>query len=334
MGKQHLSSRDLEQISAYLDGELSTREKANFEKRLWRDPALRNALDEMGRVRLMLRSLPKVRAPRNFTLPPAYARQQTARRFYPAFGFASALVTALLVFFLLADWVGLDQPAISRSAITPPSATAAAIAPQEAFALEAALETATDLPTEAPPAALKLAGSPTPEPSSSPTFSQTPFDFDTETPIVPTATPDVVILAVTEAPAVTATGRETTLDAQPTISPTPAATATDAPTFTLLPTDTTTIQPTATKTPTPTATTAPSQTPAPSETPVPEIAMLPAATESAPTAQPLPTPAQATHEALPQIGEHLLWRVVESSLVLLALALAAAAWWDYRQRVR
>ncbi len=66
---------DLELLSAYLDGELSNRERISLEQRLNRDPDLRTALDELRNTIAMVHDLPRLKAPRNFTLDPAiYSR--------------------------------------------------------------------------------------------------------------------------------------------------------------------------------------------------------------------------------------------------------------------
>ena len=53
-----LSTRDLELLSAYIDGELSARGIARLLPRLDREPGLKQALDEMKAVVQQLGSLP------------------------------------------------------------------------------------------------------------------------------------------------------------------------------------------------------------------------------------------------------------------------------------
>jgi hypothetical protein len=72
----------------------------------------------------MLRSLPRLRAPRNFTLTPEVAgiRQRRRRlRLIPTFQFASALASLLLLLVLVGDFIGLGNlaPGSQRFA-TPP----------------------------------------------------------------------------------------------------------------------------------------------------------------------------------------------------------------------
>jgi hypothetical protein len=65
------SDRDLELLSAYLDGELSDREKEQLEQRLARESALRADLDDLRETVALLSGLPRLKAPRSFTLDPA-----------------------------------------------------------------------------------------------------------------------------------------------------------------------------------------------------------------------------------------------------------------------
>lgn len=65
------SKHDQELLSTYLDGELSDREREKLEHRLAHDSDLQAALDELSDTVALLRSLPRLKAPRNFTLDPA-----------------------------------------------------------------------------------------------------------------------------------------------------------------------------------------------------------------------------------------------------------------------
>ena len=62
----NLSDRDLEMLSAYLDGEISGKDRERLEARLLVDEDLRNTLEELQRTRQVMRSLPSMRAPRNY----------------------------------------------------------------------------------------------------------------------------------------------------------------------------------------------------------------------------------------------------------------------------
>jgi hypothetical protein len=104
--RERLSNRDYQQISAYLDEQLTQSERRRFEERLRAHPELQAALDELSRTRALLRQAPRRRAPRNFTLTPAMAEEYRPRprrasggsfNLFPALSFASALAALALV---------------------------------------------------------------------------------------------------------------------------------------------------------------------------------------------------------------------------------------------
>jgi len=91
------SFRDVERLSAYLDGELSQAERARLESRLARDVGLSAALDELRATRALLRRTPRRRAPRSFTLTPKMAGlRPPLPRAVPVLRLASVLATLLL----------------------------------------------------------------------------------------------------------------------------------------------------------------------------------------------------------------------------------------------
>lgn len=93
------SFRDVEKLSAYLDGQLKPSEKAGLESRLQSEPELASVLKELRQMRSLLRQLPQRRAPRNFTLTPKMVGlKPPLPRTYPAFRFATVLATLLLFF--------------------------------------------------------------------------------------------------------------------------------------------------------------------------------------------------------------------------------------------
>jgi hypothetical protein len=90
--------REIEQLSAYLDGQLEAKESARLESRLHLDPELASVLSDLRAARGILRKLPARKAPRNFTL----TRQMVGLkpplpRAYPIFRFATAFTTLLLL---------------------------------------------------------------------------------------------------------------------------------------------------------------------------------------------------------------------------------------------
>jgi anti-sigma factor RsiW len=90
------SFRDVEMLSAFLDGQLSPSDSARLEARLKSEADLRAVLDDLRRSRTLLRRLPERRAPRSFILTPKMAGlKPPAPRLYPILRFASALATLL-----------------------------------------------------------------------------------------------------------------------------------------------------------------------------------------------------------------------------------------------
>lgn len=91
--------REIEQLSAYLDGQFKDTESAKLEQRLQSDPELVSVLSDLRAARSILRKLPKRRAPRNFTL----TRQMVGLkpplpRFYPVLRLATVFAAILFVF--------------------------------------------------------------------------------------------------------------------------------------------------------------------------------------------------------------------------------------------
>jgi len=163
-----LPLRDLELLSAYLDGELTPREADRLQARLDGEADLRWALEELRRTVSVVRSLPEVRPPRSFTLSAEAAGSRGRAAAYPVLQLATALATLAFV-----AVVGLDA-LTSR-------ATGVALAPEfrdqgqllTAAPVEEAVQAPTSEPAQAlsasapeePPAAsdIQVVGSPTPE---------------------------------------------------------------------------------------------------------------------------------------------------------------------------
>jgi hypothetical protein len=128
---KNISMREWETLSAYLDEQLPAKERARLETRLSQAPELRSALEDLRRTRAVLRSQPRVRAPRNFTLTPDMVgiKPKPARRApaYPFFRFASALAGFLFLLVLVGDLTGLPPFASTLGASEAyPEATQAA----------------------------------------------------------------------------------------------------------------------------------------------------------------------------------------------------------------
>jgi len=112
-----LSTRDLELLSAYIDGELSARGIARLLPRLDREPGLKQALDEMKAVVQQLGSLPEAPLPRSFTLTPDVVGIRSRPRAYPVFQFATALAAIAFVALVGLDTVVGQFSLASRGAV-------------------------------------------------------------------------------------------------------------------------------------------------------------------------------------------------------------------------
>jgi hypothetical protein len=143
----NIKSRDWEVLSAYLDGQLSSREQTRLETRLKQDPDLQSALEDIRQTRNVLRSLPKLRVPRNFILTPEMVGlKRDTVRFFPVLRLASVLAMILLAFVFIGDFMLLSTPStvqpsepsivqmeISNDVYTPPqSAEEATVIKEEA----------------------------------------------------------------------------------------------------------------------------------------------------------------------------------------------------------
>jgi anti-sigma factor RsiW len=98
------SFHDIEQLSAFLDGNLSPEARARLSARLESDSDLRAKLEELRQTRALLRRTPKRRAPRNFTLSLKTAGvKPPLPRSVPALGWASAVAFVLFALTFLTN---------------------------------------------------------------------------------------------------------------------------------------------------------------------------------------------------------------------------------------
>jgi hypothetical protein len=88
--------QEIEQLSAYLDGQLSPSDSARLESRLKSDPELASAYEDIRATRAILRKLPSRKAPRNFTLTRKMAGlNPPVPRSYFTFKFATTFASIL-----------------------------------------------------------------------------------------------------------------------------------------------------------------------------------------------------------------------------------------------
>jgi anti-sigma factor RsiW len=131
-----LALRDLETLSAYVDGTLSPAERQAVEGRLEQDPSLRQVLKEIRTTSALLRALPQVRPPHNFTLTPEMAGVRSGRLRTPFLQLATAVATLAFVITVGVDVLGGAMPGVALRAAAP-APEMAAEAPAELAAADA-----------------------------------------------------------------------------------------------------------------------------------------------------------------------------------------------------
>lgn len=151
-----MKQRDLELLSSYLDGQLSSSEATRLEARLRTEPDLRSVLQDLRGARTVLRQLPMRKAPRNFRLTPQMVgKNPPLPRVYPVFRFASTLATLLLFFTFGLNLIG------PQLASQPPVFGMGGGGAPDTFAAEAASQAATEAPlAEMAPASEEAAEEP------------------------------------------------------------------------------------------------------------------------------------------------------------------------------
>lgn len=98
-----------EQLHAYLDGEMNATQRQRFEQLLAQDPVLRAELQQHQQIKAGLRTLPRVRVPRHFTLDPARygaPAPHPAGQWYPVLRAATALTAIFLLVLVTLDVLG------------------------------------------------------------------------------------------------------------------------------------------------------------------------------------------------------------------------------------
>ena len=139
--KSQPKTRHMQQLSAYLDGQLPAWQTARLEKRLGTDADLRAEYETLLYNRSLLRGLPSRRVPRNFTLTPDMVRaprRQLPLFLVPTLRFSSSAAALVLVLTFVLELAGGLAPRMAMTA-------------QEAMP-QAVMEMAADAPqTEATP---------------------------------------------------------------------------------------------------------------------------------------------------------------------------------------
>ncbi len=129
-----LPLRALEELSAYLDGQLPAQAQAKFEARLRQDATLQRAARELRATVDLVGSLPQAPPPRRFTLTPEMVGIRPRAPAYPFFRLATAVAT---LGFLVT--VGVDALSRAAPASVMRAAAPAAVPQQEPSILSEAL---------------------------------------------------------------------------------------------------------------------------------------------------------------------------------------------------
>jgi anti-sigma factor RsiW len=351
-----------ENLSPFLDKQLTSSEQARVTRHLQECPACRADLQSLRQTVALLRATPVLKPPRTFFIPASEGvRQRHVQRSRLAYGylqFATAVATVLLVLVVSGDALlrlGVARPArqvtapnveitaSGRGGELPEAMPTAAAEPQTGVSEPEALA-AVPPPPAAPTAVTMLAAAPLPDEASQTEAAQALVDSQAlgakaapshtfarpaGAPPLPTATQEGKMAAS----AVTETGQsELGLTSQVELTAAPA-TLTQEPTQTSVPP---TATPLPTETPVP-----PTATPAPTETPVP-----PTATPVPPVEEPSPPPAQVDvgRQALPPPDSAGRWESLQAVQPLLpwlegalgalvAVLLVVTLWLRRKQRM-
>lgn len=131
-------AKELEQLSAYLDGQLNETEKKQIETRLTQEPELRETYEGLRKTKLLFSRIRRVRAPRSFALTPEMVQVRKPKRsFTTSLRWATSLAAILLVVVFSAEII-FNKPFMARST-----------APAENVMLES-IEAESDMANDAP----------------------------------------------------------------------------------------------------------------------------------------------------------------------------------------
>jgi hypothetical protein len=178
------SDDDLELLSAFIDGQLATGERAMLDERLSREPDLHSTLDELRSTVALLHDLEPLAPPRSFALDPAAFAPRPSRLF-GWLRLGSTLASVLLALTFAIDFVGssrgggaasspINAPQAAsggapsqRTAFSTTDSTAeqAPAAPAAAAPTQAAAEPAPAAPAAAEPTAMAAAAEAAAEPT-------------------------------------------------------------------------------------------------------------------------------------------------------------------------
>jgi len=145
---------DFELLSAYLDDQLSPKDRAQIESRLKTDSKLQRTLADLRAIQTQLRALPTVKPPRSFTLKPESIRSRSTFNWVPILNGSTAVAAILF-----AAVISLDLFRAPLSARVEFSAPMQAPAPESAMKAADQQTPITPTPTRTPAAISAVATS-------------------------------------------------------------------------------------------------------------------------------------------------------------------------------
>jgi len=106
MMNERQRAKELEQLSAYLDGELHETEQKQIESRLASEPELHEMYEGLRKTKLLFSRLRRVRAPRSFALTPEMVTVRKQKRpFFTSVRWATSVAAILLVVMFGAEFL-------------------------------------------------------------------------------------------------------------------------------------------------------------------------------------------------------------------------------------
>lgn len=150
--ERRLSDQELEMLSAYLDGALTADERSRLESRLQDDPRLRRELSILRKTVELVKVVPPVKAPRDFTVTREMLRARPPRvLIFPATTLVSTLSAVAAMLFVVLGLLLLTSRAPTMQGVE--SGAESSVQDNQIAALPT--DTMTILPTQ-PPVSVQL----------------------------------------------------------------------------------------------------------------------------------------------------------------------------------